>query len=486
MDKSASDNQLPTPNDRTTASGIDFDVFATGTGARMLRILAVVFTAGLLVSAGIHYWQYQEIVSPALYPHLLILVIVLLMIHRGWHRLAMHTFLWSAVLTSTYAAIHVNGLFSPILMIMPLMVLFGAQFLSRKGSLILTLLIFLALTVVLLLQLDGRYVGHIHRDPQFVYIALMAICVFAFVIGSSSAKGLREQFSNALHLSHELTMLNARLEHTVETRTAELSTALENLKRTQDDLIQSEKLASLGSLVAGISHELNTPIGNTVTVSSALSERARSLRNSFEDNTLKRSEFTNGLVALEEMSQLIERSANRAATLITSFKQVAIDQVSERRRRFDLHEVIEENLTALRTSIKHQPWLIDNQVPAGISCDSFPGPLGQVLSNLIQNAIVHGFADRDQGRIQISASVDKELLQLQVSDDGVGMNTATSVRIFEPFFTTRLGKGGSGLGLSICHRITTTILAGELRVDSTPGVGTRFTLSMPLRTPGTL
>ncbi|HWR80761.1 MAG TPA: ATP-binding protein, partial [Pseudomonas sp.] len=262
--------------------------------------------------------------------------------------------------------------------------------------------------------------------------------------------------------------------------------ALENLKRTQDDLIQSEKLASLGSLVAGISHELNTPIGNTVTVSSALSERARSLRNSFEDNTLKRSEFTNGLVALEEMSQLIERSANRAATLITSFKQVAIDQVSERRRRFDLHEVIEENLTALRTSIKHQPWLIDNQVPAGISCDSFPGPLGQVLSNLIQNAIVHGFADRDQGRIQISASVDKELLQLQVSDDGVGMNTATSVRIFEPFFTTRLGKGGSGLGLSICHRITTTILAGELRVDSTPGVGTRFTLSMPLRTPGTL
>ena len=189
MDKSASDNQLPAPNDRTTASGIDFDVFATGTGARMLRILAVVFTAGLLVSAGIHYWQYQEIVSPALYPHLLILVIVLLMIHRGWHRLAMHTFLWSVVLTSTYAAIHVNGLFSPILMIMPLMVLFGAQFLSRKGSLILTLLIFLALTVVLLLQLDGRYVGHIHRDPQFVYIALMAICVFAFVIGSSSAKG---------------------------------------------------------------------------------------------------------------------------------------------------------------------------------------------------------------------------------------------------------------------------------------------------------
>ena len=444
MDKSASDNQLPTPNDRTTASGIDFDVFATGTGARMLRILAVVFTAGLLVSAGIHYWQYQEIVSPALYPHLLILVIVLLMIHRGWHRLAMHTFLWSVVLTSTYAAIHVNGLFSPILMIMPLMVLFGAQFLSRKGSLILTLRIFLALTVVLLLQLDGRYVGHIQRDPQFVYIALMAICVFAFVIGSSSAKGLREQFSNALHLSHELTMLNARLEHTVETRTAELSTALDNLKRTQ------------------------------------------SLRNSFEDNTLKRSEFTNGLVALEEMSQLIERSANRAATLITSFKQVAIDQVSERRRRFDLHEVNEENLTALRTSIKHQPWLIDNQVPAGISCDSFPGPLGQVLSNLIQNAIVHGFADRDQGRIQISASVDKELLQLQVSDDGVGMNTATSVRIFEPFFTTRLGKGGSGLGLSICHRITTTILAGELRVDSTPGVGTRFTLSMPLRTPGTL
>jgi signal transduction histidine kinase len=486
MEIPASDNQPPAPNDRTTASGIDFDVFAAGAGARMLRILAVVFTAGLLVSAGIHYWKYQEIVSPALYPHLLIMMIALLMVRRGWYRIAMHTFLWSVIVTSTYAAINVNGILSPILMIMPLLVLFGAQFFNRKAALILTLMIFLALTLVLLLQLDGRYVNSIQRDPQFVYIALLAICMFAYVLGDSSARGLREQFSNALRLSHELALLNSKLEQTVAARTAELSKALENLQRTQDDLIQSEKLASLGSLVAGISHELNTPIGNAVTVSSALSDRARSLRSSFEDNRLKRSEFTNGLVALEEMSQLIERSANRAATLITSFKQVAIDQVSERRRTFDLSEVIEENLATLRTGIKHQPWVIDNQVQPGIICDSFPGPLGQVLTNLIQNSILHGFADREHGRIEISANVDNGLLQLVVSDDGVGMSTATAVRIFEPFFTTRLGKGGSGLGLSICHRITTTILAGELRAVSTAGSGTSFTLSIPLRTPGTV
>lgn len=183
---------------------------------------------------------------------------------------------------------------------------------------------------------------------------------------------------------------------------------------------------------------------------------------------------------------MIERSANRAAALVSSFKQVAIDQVSERRRTFDLREVIEENLTTLRVGIKHKPWIIDNQVAAGITCDSSPGPLGQIFTNLIQNAILHGFADREQGRIEISADTASGLLELTVADDGVGMDTATALRIFEPFFTTRLGKGGSGLGLAICHRIATTILAGELRVISASGTGTRFTLRIPLRTPGTV
>lgn len=254
----------------------------------------------------------------------------------------------------------------------------------------------------------------------------------------------------------------------------------------QDDLIQSEKLASLGSMVAGIAHELNTPIGNAVTVSSTLMECATRIRAMIDGGSLKKSELYSALGAICEMSALVDRSCNRASVLVSSFKQVAVDQVSERRREFDLRELIEENLTAMHTGLRDKPWQIRNNVPDGICCDSFPGPLGQVIANLLQNAIFHGFSDRDHGSIDINADVTHGTLELSVADDGVGMDTATSVRIFEPFFTTKLGKGGSGLGLAISYRIVSTILAGEIRAVSSPKTGTQIIVRMPLRTPGKL
>ncbi len=471
---------------RPTASGGDFDLFSASQGAKILQRLAITSILILLLVSAWHYWRFQQITNEAMFPNLLSITLVLVLIRRKLYRIALNTFLWTMVVTATYAAINVNGLYSPILIVMPLLALIGAQMLSRRAAKWFFFAICLALGVILLMQLDGRFNQSVSRDPQFMFLVIIGISGLGFLLGSGSARGLREQFTQAAALGQQLAELNAQLEHKVEHRTAELSSALERLQRTQDDLIHAEKLASLGSMVAGISHELNTPIGNAVTVASSLSDRAKNLQEAFEQNTLKRSELVNGLVAVHEMAQLIERSANRAAALVSSFKQVAIDQVSERRRTFDLREVIEENLTTLRVGIKHKPWIIDNQVAAGITCDSFPGPLGQIFTNLIQNAILHGFADREQGRIEISADTASGLLELTVADDGVGMDTATAVRIFEPFFTTRLGKGGSGLGLAICHRIATTILAGELRVISASGTGTRFTLRIPLRTPGTV
>ncbi|MDT8991295.1 7TM diverse intracellular signaling domain-containing protein [Curvibacter sp. APW13] len=267
-----------------------------------------------------------------------------------------------------------------------------------------------------------------------------------------------------------------QLESRVADRTTELQTALSTLKSTQEDLVQAEKLSALGAMVAGVSHELNTPLGVIVTASSTLSEMTASLEADFSTGQLTRSRAQAALHEVRDGSELIHRSAEKAAELVRSFKQVAVDQVSERKRSFDLRQVVDENLVALRASLKCEPWPVTNGVPDGLDCDSFPGPLGQILTNLVMNAIHHGLSDRPLGQIEIGARSEGSMLVLWVRDNGRGMDERTLARVFEPFFTTRLGKGGSGLGLSVSHRIATTLLQGDLRAESEPGQGSTFTL----------
>jgi len=290
-----------------------------------------------------------------------------------------------------------------------------------------------------------------------------------------------------LQAEEEVRHLNATLEAKVEERTTELTQAIERLHETQEELLHSEKLASLGSLVAGISHDLNTPIGNTLTVATTLQDRVRNFNATLAKGDLKKSVLLEFLQTTEEMSDLLERSSRRAAELVASFKQVAADQVSERRRNFDLKEVIDDVLMTLRPALKNTSWQVTSEVPPGITCDSYPGPLGQVLGNLVQNACLHAFEGRSQGRVSIVASHPVEgWVRLTVSDDGIGMDAATLARVFDPFFTTRLGRGGSGLGMSISYRIVTSLLGGAISVESTPGEGTRFTVMFPLAAPQSL
>ena len=263
----------------------------------------------------------------------------------------------------------------------------------------------------------------------------------------------------------------------------ELREALDHLRSTQDELIQAEKMAALGSLVAGISHELNTPVANVVLMSSSLIDHIKSLDALLKGPGIKRSDLLRWQGGAMEMMQVLDHAIERASGLLTSFKQVAVDQTSERRRRFDLRDCVEEVLDTLRPSLKRTPWQLRNEVPRGIECDTFPGPLGQILANLVQNAAVHAFEGRSEGSVSITASLHRDQLVIAVTDDGIGISGPTLAHIFEPFFTTKLGKGGSGLGLSISYRIATTILAGDLRALSTPGAGTRFLLTMPPHTP---
>ena len=286
-----------------------------------------------------------------------------------------------------------------------------------------------------------------------------------FSVGSDITEQKRAEDELQRHRNH--------LEELVAERTSELRQAM-----TQ--LVQAEKLAALGNLVAGVAHELNTPLGNSRVVASLLAEQLREFASAVESGSLRRSQvdlfLSRGLAAVE----LLERNSARAADLIGHFKQVAVDQSSARRRSFDLRQTVEEMLITLRPTFKHSPQRIEFDIPAGVEMNSFPGPLEQVIANLVANSLTHGLVDVEQGCITLRAhAVGEKHVALHYADNGVGMPKETLSRIFEPFFTTRLGQGGSGLGLYIVYNLVTGVLGGTIEVDSAPGQGARFTLTLP-------
>lgn len=278
--------------------------------------------------------------------------------------------------------------------------------------------------------------------------------------------------------------LNERLEARVTQRTADLGKANEELRLAMKQLVQTEKLAALGSLVAGVAHELNTPLGNVLTVATALHARTEEFSSRLTSGEgLKRSELTDFTAGCLDAATIVERNAQRASNLIGSFKEVAVDQTSTRRRSFDLAVVVGEILTALLPTLRRTAHTISVEVPDGIVLDSYPGPLEQILSNLILNSLLHGFESIAQGRIIISASSDGERITLHYRDDGSGMHASIAQQAFDPFFTTKLGKGGSGLGLYIVYNLTTAVLGGDISLHSEPDKGVEFKLVLPIVAP---
>jgi len=288
----------------------------------------------------------------------------------------------------------------------------------------------------------------------------------------------RHRFQGEIHL------LNARLTEANEALESRVAERTQTLELAMEKLVQSEKLAALGSLVAGIAHELNTPLGAALTCSTTLSAESRELIQMLHSNTLKKSSLDNFGNTLIEASQLIERNLNRAIELVSDFKQVAVDTTSSRRRAFNLLDTVNDVVKMFNSQIRHSQHQIQIHIPSAIELDSYPGPFEQVLANLINNSLLHGFESINAGIIQISATLNEHnSIDFCYEDNGCGIKAALHKKVFEPFYTTKLGQGGSGLGMYITYNIVTGVLGGELILESESGQYTRFKIKLPLIAP---
>ena len=287
----------------------------------------------------------------------------------------------------------------------------------------------------------------------------------------------------------EQVKLNSSLEDKVRQRTmalkeanSELIETLEKLHQFQRQMVQNEKMASLGDMVAGVAHEVNTPIGLGVTASTMMLDRLSDMRKAFEDKTLKASSLTKFITEGEENLNIIYRNLNRAAELISSFKQVAVDQSSENARIFSFTKLLDEILMSMRPKLKKFNHQINVNCEDNFVVESKAGPINQIMINLIMNSIIHGFEDMDNGQIDISIeSVDDTKVCIEFKDNGKGIPEHLRKRIFDPFVTTKRGQGGSGLGMHLVFNLVTQALNGSISVVSEEGKGVQFRILFPVK-----
>ncbi|MEQ8332348.1 PAS domain-containing protein [Nisaea sp.] len=263
------------------------------------------------------------------------------------------------------------------------------------------------------------------------------------------------------------------------------STDISELHQTRESLVESERMASLGSMVAGIAHEINTPVGICVTAGTAVLRSAQLLQEGIAAGGLKRSEFDAGLKTIIEGMNLVESNLARAARLISSFKSVAVDQTSEAERSFNLVAYLQDITDSLSPHLNPRNVSVVIAGPDDMVLKSYPGAFAQIVTNLVMNSLLHGFAGRDRGNIVVEVSEESGLGELRYTDDGIGMDEETVKRIFDPFFTTKRGQGGSGLGMHILFNLVSQVLRGTVRCRSTPGEGVEVSIRFPVVAPET-
>jgi signal transduction histidine kinase/ligand-binding sensor domain-containing protein len=313
-------------------------------------------------------------------------------------------------------------------------------------------------------QLSNIAAFHFHISPPFYRsIAAYILYFLALILLIYAAVKLRLR---------KIELEKIKLEEIIENKS-------DIIKETQSRLFQSEKMAALGELVAGVAHEINTPVGVGVTASSQLKENTNSMRNLFTDENISVEELDQYIDSTNEISDILMTNLNRAAQLIQSFKQVAVDQSSDEIRKFDLKAYIQEVVLSLDPQIKRTNHRVEVSGSGKLEVTSYAGAISQIISNFILNSIQHGYKDQERGLINIELSKENSNINITYKDDGSGIPEEYQNKIFNPFFTTARGAGGSGLGLHIVYNLVTQKLKGKIAYKGHPGEGVKFIISLP-------
>ncbi|WP_027085751.1 sensor histidine kinase [Cohnella panacarvi] len=286
----------------------------------------------------------------------------------------------------------------------------------------------------------------------------------------------------SLNSSHEINEVASAFNEMVinlEGRYTELKKAMDIVQHTQKQLVESEKMVALGNLVAGVSHEINTPIGIGVTAVSFMDEKSKEFQAIYASGKMKRSDLDEYLHVIQDTTGMIQTNLFRASELIRSFKQVAVDSSAQAKRRFKLKTYIQEVLVSLQPNLKKTKHLVEVHGSDQIELNTDPGTISQLLTNFIMNSLIHAFADKDEGKIEIHVLEYNGKVTMRYSDNGKGMPPEVAAQIFEPFFTTNRSGGGTGLGMHIVYNLVVQSLGGTITCESELGQGTAFTIEIP-------
>lgn len=308
---------------------------------------------------------------------------------------------------------------------------------------------------------------------------------------NSMLKKIQQQIDKFEVAEQEITELNQNLEQKVVTRTQalrdsnqELLDALEQVHQYQSQVIQSEKMASLGQMVAGVAHEVNTPIGLGVTASTMLSDRIDEIQTELDNKSLSAKKLNRFLDESKENTQIIYRNLSRAADLVSSFKQVAVDQSADNTRLVKLESFVNEVILSLHPTLKKYQHQVQVNCDSTLEVKTKPGPINQVLINMIMNSLIHAFDREDGGVMTIDIWCNNNVCNIKYHDNGCGIEEKIKQRIFDPFVTTKRGEGGSGLGLHLVYNLITQALGGTIAVESELGQGATFNISFPVNVEG--
>ena len=348
---------------------------------------------------------------------------------------------------------------------------------SRRVLSIAVMFLGIILTVGVLIALSIRL------PLQQIMTAMRAITIgdYGRRVQGTTARDEVGAMARAVEVFRENAIAKRRTEDELRTAKEKAESALLELNTAQQNLIDAERLAALGGLVAGVAHEVNNPIGISLTVASSFARRSEMFEGELRsESALRRSQLEDFVRASRDASQQLVANLHRAGELIQSFKQVAADRSHAERRQFSLSEATDQIIASLRPVLKRAPIELTVDVPEGLLINGYPGSYGQILTNLFLNAVNHAFAGGRSGTISISARArGHDDIEINFTDNGAGMTPDVQRQAFDPFFTTRRNEGGTGLGLHIVYNIVTQQLGGRMMLESRPGQGTTFRIIMP-------